>query len=144
MDVECMFVIFIKQILLCQHRFMVFFYHINIDKPRRKSRIPALPEHPEAQTSILSIKRIDFMKKNNLFEINRNKYNLCHFYTVLFAHSMMLFKSSRREHLFVLFRVQWVLLGSSWNKHVAVNFKDGNMGAIKCKKAKLLVKLSMY
>lgn len=90
-----MFVIFSKQILLC-HRFMVFvfFYRINIDKPRLKSQIPALLEHPEAQTSILSIKRIDFMKKNNLFEINRNKYNLCHFNAVLFAHSMMCFRSS--------------------------------------------------
>lgn len=74
------------------------------------------------------------MKKNNLFEINRNKYHLCQINAVMFAHSMMFFKSRRREHLFFSFRVQFrVLLDSSWNKHVAVNFKDRNMGAIKCK-----------
>lgn len=54
-------------------------------------------------------------------------------HAVMFAHSMMFFKSSRREHHFFLFTVQWVLLYSSWNKHVTVNFKDRNMGAIKCK-----------
>lgn len=110
-----------------------FFYRINIDKPRLKSRIPALLEHPEAQNKYFINKKDRFYENNIIyFEINRNKYNLCHINAVVFAHSMMCFKSSRREHL-LFFRAQSVWLDSSWNKHVAVNFKDRNMGAIKCK-----------